>query len=72
MSKGQRAKLTCSPDYAYGARGYPPIIPPNSVLIFDVELIDMKWLGSVEVVVRWLLYVAIVGKFQGDLYIVSA
>lgn len=42
MSKGQRAKLTCSPDYAYGARGYPPIIPGNSVLIFDVELINMK------------------------------
>ena len=42
MSKGERAKLTCSPDYAYGANGYPPIIPPNSVLIFDVELIGMK------------------------------
>ena len=42
MSKGQRAKLTCSPDYAYGARGFPPVIPANSVLIFDVELIDMK------------------------------
>ena len=42
MSKGQRAKLTCSPDYAYGARGFPPVIPANSILIFDVELIDMK------------------------------
>ncbi|KJE95462.1 FK506-binding protein [Capsaspora owczarzaki ATCC 30864] len=42
MSIGQRATLTCSPDYAYGARGYPPIIPANSVLIFDVELLDIK------------------------------
>ncbi|XP_056277853.1 peptidyl-prolyl cis-trans isomerase FKBP1A-like [Pseudoliparis swirei] len=39
MSIGQRAKLTCSPDYAYGAAGYPPVIPGNATLIFDVELL---------------------------------
>ena len=38
MSVGERAELTCTPDYAYGAGGYPPVIPPNSTLIFDVEL----------------------------------
>jgi len=42
MSVGQRAKLTCSPDYAYGARGHPGIILPNSTLIFDVELIKVE------------------------------
>eukprot|EP01027_Heterolobosea_sp_BB2_P025970 GEZU01039886.1.p1 GENE.GEZU01039886.1~~GEZU01039886.1.p1 ORF type:complete len:109 (-),score=43.91 GEZU01039886.1:184-510(-) len=42
MSKGERAKLTISPDYGYGARGYPPVIPQNATLIFDVELIDFK------------------------------
>ncbi|GAU99728.1 hypothetical protein RvY_10684-2 [Ramazzottius varieornatus] len=42
MSLGQRAKLTCSPDYAYGAKGYPGLIPPNSVLIFDVELLSFN------------------------------
>ncbi|KAM4557188.1 peptidyl-prolyl cis-trans isomerase FKBP1A-like [Fundulus diaphanus] len=39
MSLGQLAKLTCSPDYAYGSKGYPPIIPANSTLVFEVELL---------------------------------
>jgi len=42
MSVGQRAKLTCSPDYAYGARGHPGVIPPNATLFFDVELIRLE------------------------------
>eukprot|EP01137_Pigoraptor_chileana_P009384 Opistho-2@57536 len=42
MSVGQRAKLTCTPDYAYGANGFPPVIPANSTLIFDVELIKFQ------------------------------
>nr|XP_027206960.1 12 kDa FK506-binding protein-like [Penaeus vannamei] len=42
MSVGQKAKLTCTPDYAYGERGFPGVIPPNSVLIFDVELINVE------------------------------
>ncbi|XP_051948132.1 peptidyl-prolyl cis-trans isomerase FKBP1A-like isoform X2 [Xyrauchen texanus] len=42
MSVGQRAKLTCSPDYAYGNKGHPGIIPPNATLVFDVELLSLE------------------------------
>jgi len=42
MSVGSRAKLTCSSDYAYGSLGHPGVIPPNSTLIFDVELIKCE------------------------------
>ena len=42
MSVGERSKLICSPDYAYGSRGHPGIIPPNAVLTFDVELLKVE------------------------------
>jgi len=42
MSKGECATLTCSPDYGYGAKGYPGVIPPNATLVFDVELIGFQ------------------------------
>lgn len=42
MSVGQRAKLVCSPDYAYGSRGHPGVIPPNATLNFDVELLRVE------------------------------
>ncbi|EDL01354.1 peptidyl-prolyl cis-trans isomerase FKBP1B isoform 1 [Mus musculus] len=42
MSLGQRAKLTCTPDVAYGATGHPGVIPPNATLIFDVELLSLE------------------------------
>ncbi|XP_072714511.1 peptidyl-prolyl cis-trans isomerase FKBP1B isoform X2 [Ciconia boyciana] len=41
MSLGQRAKLTCTPEMAYGATGHPGVIPPNATLLFDVEL--LRW-----------------------------
>merc|ERR1712156_974017 len=41
LSLGQRAKLTITPDYGYGAAGAGNVIPPNATLIFDVELIKI-------------------------------
>jgi FK506-binding protein 4/5 len=40
MKKGEVSILTCDPDYAYGASGSPPTIPPNATLQFEVELIS--------------------------------
>ena len=40
MKKGQKAILTCPPDYAYGDRGAGKVIPPNATLIFEVEVLD--------------------------------
>merc|ERR1719424_2296507 len=40
MTVGERAKLTCPPDVAYGTAGRPPAIPAGATLMFDVELVD--------------------------------
>mmetsp|Transcript_73220 Transcript_73220/g.160228 ORF Transcript_73220/g.160228 Transcript_73220/m.160228 type:complete len:139 (-) Transcript_73220:103-519(-) len=48
MKIGEKALLTCSPEYAYGAQGAPPVIPANATLLFEVELLDTKPLTSAE------------------------
>ncbi|XP_053553652.1 peptidyl-prolyl cis-trans isomerase FKBP3 [Bombina bombina] len=42
MSKGEKAKLEIEPEWAYGKKGQPDAkIPPNTKLIFEVELVDI-------------------------------
>ena len=38
MSLGQRAKLICTPDYAYGRKGYPGVYPFERKFIFLIYL----------------------------------
>ncbi len=47
MTPGARYKFTIPPELAYGAQGQPPAIPPNSTLLFDVELLEVG--GTAEV-----------------------
>lgn len=42
MQVGERCELTCLPQYAYGAKGIPPLIPAAAALTFDVELLAVE------------------------------
>lgn len=40
MTKGEAALFILTPEYAYGPRGCPPSIPPNTTVLFKVEVLD--------------------------------
>ncbi|XP_052008221.1 peptidyl-prolyl cis-trans isomerase FKBP4-like [Xyrauchen texanus] len=42
MKIGEICQLICKPEYAYGAAGSPPKIPPNATLVFQVELFEFR------------------------------
>merc|ERR1719350_665801 len=47
MKKGERAKFTLQPEYAYGESGSPPKIPANATLVFEVEL--LSWTSKTDI-----------------------
>ncbi len=42
LNVGDKARFVIPSDLGYGARGAGGVIPPNAILIFDVELMDVK------------------------------
>jgi len=42
MKVGEKTKLTIPPEMAYGRAGIPGAIPPDSTLLFEVELLKIK------------------------------
>ena len=42
MKVGDKWQLFIPPDLAYGPMGHPPVIPPQSTLIFEIELVAIQ------------------------------
>ncbi|MEH6500173.1 MAG: FKBP-type peptidyl-prolyl cis-trans isomerase [Pseudoalteromonas distincta] len=42
MSVGDKWKVTIPSELAYGARSPSPVIPPNSILVFEMELLGIQ------------------------------
>ncbi|MDG5815590.1 peptidylprolyl isomerase [Chitinispirillales bacterium ANBcel5] len=42
MKKGERRTVVLPPQYAYGDQGIGGVIPPETYLVFDIELLDFK------------------------------
>jgi FKBP-type peptidyl-prolyl cis-trans isomerase FkpA len=42
MKVGDKVRLTIPPALAYGSQGYPGAIPPDTTLVFEVELLGIQ------------------------------
>ena len=44
MRIGEKSRFTCSADYAYGKDGIDSVLPPNSPLVLEMNV--LAWLGN--------------------------
>jgi peptidylprolyl isomerase len=42
MKVGEKSKYTIHPDYAYGHHGWDKLVPPDSIVLFEIELLGFK------------------------------
>jgi len=42
MKVGGKRKVKVSPHLAYRDKGVPGVVPPNAVLVFEIELVDVQ------------------------------
>jgi peptidylprolyl isomerase len=42
MKQGEKSRFFIEPEYGYGKGGSPPVIPANSRLTFEIELLDFR------------------------------
>lgn len=47
MRKGELSRFLMQPNYAFGERGCPPIIPPWATVLYEVQVFD--YLDSAQV-----------------------
>ncbi len=48
MKLGETSKFILSAEYAYGLSGSLPLIPPNSILIFEITLLSFDFLNLIN------------------------
>ena len=46
LKKGNVARIVIPPEKAYGTNGISGLIPPNSPLYFEVEILDVQVTGE--------------------------
>ena len=42
MKEGGKAKLVCPPEIAFGGDGAGKVVPPNAIVTYEIELLEVK------------------------------